>query len=408
LAHIALLIPSLAGGGAQRTALKIAGGLVRRKHRVDIVLFAPTVAYPQEVPEFARLIVLCGCKQWRRRVEADLPAGTIWRAEHAPRVQLARLATGLIRDFPTGVPVLLRRAALGRALRLSRYVERERPDILFANLAPAEYPAFFARRLAAPREFPPIVPIMRNIVKPGIRHTKRRRMLFPESAHVVAVSRGVAENVSVSVGVPPEKITPIYNPTFTPEIARRAEASPDHPWFRDGGPPVILGVGRLAPQKDFATLIEAFRRVSAASPCRMIVLGEGSLRPQLEGQVRALGLEDRVSLPGWVENPYAFMSRAALFVLSSRHEGFPGVLVEALACGCSAVSTDCPAGPSEILEDAQLLAPVGDPEALAQTMLRALARPADKAALRARASRFSEKRAAERYDTLVATILACK
>ena len=179
---------------------------------------------------------------------------------------------------------------------------------------------------------------------------------------------------------------------------------PAHPWFGDDGPPVILGAGRLAPQKDFPTLIEAFRRVSAARACRLVILGEGRLRPQLEGQVRALGLEDWVSLPGWTENPYAFMSRAALFVLSSRHEGFPGVLVEALACGCPVVSTDCPAGPSEILEDPGLLAPVGDPEALSRIMRRALDRPVDKAALRARAARFSVERAVNEYDKLIARI----
>ena len=144
--------------------------------------------------------------------------------------------------------------------------------------------------------------------------------------------------------------------------------------------------------------------MSAARTCRLIVLGEGRLRPQLEGQVRALGLEDRVSLPGWAENPYALMSRAALFVLSSRHEGFPGVLIEALACGCPTASTDCPAGPSEILENPELLAPVGDPEALSQVMLRALDRPVDKATLRARASRFSVERAVNEYDKLIARI----
>ena len=406
MAHISILIPSLAGGGAQRTALKIAGGLAGRGHRVDIVLFAPSVAYPNDVPETTRLIVLCGCKQWARRAEANMPASAIWRPEHAPRAQLARLAAGLIRDFSAGAPVLLRRAALGRALRLARYIEREHPDILFANLAPAEYAAFFARRLAIPRDFPPIVPIMRNILKPGTRHTKRRQMLFPEAAHVVAVSWGVADNVSASIGVPAEKITPIYNPVFTPDIARRAEAMPAHPWFGNDGPPVILGAGRLAPQKDFPALIEAFRRVSAARACRLVILGEGRLRPQLEGQVRALGLEDCVSLPGWAENPYAFMSRAALFVLSSRHEGFPGALVEALTCGCPAVSTDCPAGPSEILEDPDLLAPVGDPEALSRVMLRALDRPADKAALRARAARLSAERAVNGYKDLIAWIVA--
>ena len=410
MTHITFLIPNLDGGGAGRTALKTAGGLARRGHRVDIVLFSPSVAFPKEIPEAARFIVLCSRAQWERRIEANMPPGAVWRPERAPPVQLPRLAAGLVRDFPAGALSLLRRAALGRVLRLARYIGRERPDIVFVNLLPAELAAFFARRLAqhlsGPRTFPPIVPIMRNVAKPGTRMTKRRRLLFPEFAHVVAVSRGVAESLSTSVGVPAERITPIYNPTFTPDIARRAEAVPSHPWYRDGGPPVILGAGRLAPQKDFPTLIEAFRRVSAARPCRLVILGEGRLRPQLEGQVRALGLEECVSLPGWAENPYAFMSHAALFVLSSRHEGFPGVLIEALACGCPAASTDCPAGPSEILYDPGLLAPVGDPEALSRVMLRALDRPVDKAALRARAARFSVERAMNGYETLIARITA--
>lgn len=408
MAHITFLIPNLDGGGAGRTALKTAGGLAGRGHQMDIVLFSPSVAFPKEIPEAARFIVLCNRAQWARRAEVDIPPGAIWRPEHAPPARLARLVAGLVRDFPASAPSLLRRAAPGCILRLAHYFERERPDIVFANLLPAEIAAFFAQRLAqhlaGPRTFPPIVPIMRNIAKSGTRMTKRRRLLFPEFAHVVAVSRGVAESLSTSVGVPAERITPIYNPTFTPDIARRAAADPDHPWYKDGGPPVIIGAGRLVPQKDFPTLIEAFRRVSAVRACRLIILGEGPLRPQLEGQVRKLGLENSVSLPGWVENPYAFMSRAALFVLSSQHEGFPGVLIEALACGCPATSTDCPAGPSEILEDSNLLAPVGDPVGLSRVMLTALGRTVDKAALRARASRFSVKRAADDYETLIGRI----
>jgi len=404
MAHITFPIPNLDGGGAGQTALKIAGGLAGRGHRVDIVLFSPSAAFPKEIPEAARFIVLCSRAQWTRRAEADMPPGAVWRPERAPALRLARLAAGLVRDFPADAPGLLHRAAPGRVLRFARYIESERPDIVFANLQPAELAAFFARRLTVPRNFPPIVPIRRNIAKPRSRMTKRRRLLFPEAAHVVAVSRGVAESLSTSVGVPAEKLTAIYNPTFTPDIARRAAAEPDHPWFGDDGAPVILGAGRLAPQKGFPTLIEAFRRVSAARACRLIILGEGKLRTQLEGQVRSLGLENSVSLPGWVENPYAFMSRAALFVLSSQHEGFPGVLIEALACGCPAASTDCPAGPSEILEDPGFLAPVGDPEALSKVMLRALDLNVNKATLRTRASRFSVERAADDYETLIARI----
>ena len=374
---------------------------------MDIVLFEPSVAYPKEVPEGGpRSPSFAGRDQWAQQGEDGMPAGTVWRSEHSAPTQLVRLAASLIRDFPRHAPSLLRRIAPGRVLRLARYVERERPDILFINLPPAELATFFARRLAMSRAFPPIVPIMRNVAILGIGHTKRRRLFFPEAAHVVAVSRGVAESLSTSVGVPAERITPIYNPVFTPDIARRAAATPDHPWFRDSGPPVILGVGRLTSQKDFVTLIEAFRRVSAERSCRLIILGEGPRRPQLEEQVRALGIEDCVSLPGRTENPYAFMSNAALFVLSSRYEGFPGVLVEALACGCSAASTDCPAGPSEILEDSGLLAPVGDPGALSRIMLRVLDRPVDRAALRALAARFSMQRAVDRYENVIARIIA--
>ncbi len=405
MAHIAMVIPSLAGGGAERTALRTAAGLAARGHKVDIVLFSPHVAYPREVPAAARLIVLCGRRAWAGRDPSAMPADTEWRPERASLLQGARLAAGLMREFPAAAPVLLRRAALGRARRLARYAASERPDMVFANLPQAEHAAFYAARLAGPRAFPPVVPVVRNVEPPGTRHTQRRRLLFPSAAHVVAVSQGVAETVAGAAGVPEARLSVIYNPAAAPEALRRAEEPADHPWLADGGPPVILAAGRLARQKDFPTLIEAFRRVLAERPCRLLILGEGPMRAELEGRVRALGLEAHAALPGWVENPWAFMARAALFVLSSRHEGFPGALVEALASGCPAVSTDCPAGPAEILEDPGLLAPVGDPEALAGVMLRALARPADRAALRAKAARFSMERAVAGYEAVVERVL---
>ena len=402
--HIAMVIPSLAGGGAERTVLRLAGGLAARGHRVDLVLFQPHTAYPAEAPEAARLLVLCGRRAWGGRNRQEMAAGAAWRPERAPLRQGARLAAGLVRDFPAAAPMLLRRAALGRALRLACYAAREKPDILFANLLQAEHAAFYAARLAGPA-FPPIVPVVRNVERADSRHTQRRRLLFPAAAHVAAVSRGAAADIAAVAGVPERRLSVLYNPGVTPEALRRAKEPPGHPWFSDGGPPVLLGVGRLARQKDFPTLIEAFRRVAAERRCRLLILGEGPMRPELEGRIGALGLEGQAALPGWVGNPYACMARAALFVLSSRHEGFPGALVEALACGCPAVSTDCPAGPAEILEDPALLAPVGDPEALARVMLRALARPADKAALRAKAARFSMQRAMEGYEGVVERVL---
>ena len=404
MAHITMLIQKLKGGGAERSVFRTAGGLAERGHDVDIVVFSPTFVYPGELPRTARLIVLCGRFGWMRRARSDVPQGTLWRSGLASPFRLAGFAAGLVREFGAAARVLMRPASLGHALRLARYFERERPDIVFANLASAEYAAFFAARLVSSP--PPIVPILRGADEAGAKSTRRRRLLFPMAARLVAVSRGVSENIAALVEASSEVgIATIHNPAFAPEIARHAEAEPDHPWFRDGGPPVVLGVGRLTPQKDFPTLIEAFHRVSAGHPCRLLILGEGFGRAELESQIRALGLEDRVSLPGWADNPWAFMARARLFVLSSRQEGLSNVLVEALTCGCPAVSTDC-AGSLEILEDPDLLAPMGDPERLAEAMLRALARPADKAALSARAARFSLERTVDGYDRLIAAVLA--
>jgi len=158
-------------------------------------------------------------------------------------------------------------------------------------------------------------------------------------------------------------------------------------------------VGRLAVQKDFPTLLRAFARLRAARPARLMILGEGDRRSELEQLASALGISADVRLPGFVENPLAYMRRAAVFVLSSIYEGFGNVLVEALACGCPIVSTDCPGGPAEILEHGRFgrLVPVGDVAALGDALLATLAAPRESEALVARARDFSAAVIADRY-----------
>jgi glycosyltransferase involved in cell wall biosynthesis len=170
----------------------------------------------------------------------------------------------------------------------------------------------------------------------------------------------------------------------------------DHPWFAEGAPPVILGVGKLKPQKDFATLLRAFATLRAGRAARLVILGEGEQRGELEALAQNLGIAADVALPGFVDNPFPYMARASLFVLSSRFEGLPGVLIQALACGCPAVSTDCPSGPAEILEGGRYgpLVPVGDAEGLARAMAETLAAPLSPDILRERAAFFSTERAA--------------
>jgi glycosyltransferase involved in cell wall biosynthesis len=191
----------------------------------------------------------------------------------------------------------------------------------------------------------------------------------------------------------------IHNPVITPDFVAQASAPLDHPWFGPGQPPVVIGVGSLTKAKDFETLIRAFGKVRATIPARLVILGEGEERKNLELLVKSLGLLEDVELTGFVENPFAYMSRATVFVLSSRWEGFGLVLAEALACGTPAISTNCPSGPSEILEDGKLgrLVAVGDVEGLAKEILEQLGQIPDPKRLRQFRSKFSLESVVDEY-----------
>ena len=187
------------------------------------------------------------------------------------------------------------------------------------------------------------------------------------------------------------------------DLPLKVREAPDHPWCRESGPPLIVSIGRLHRQKDFPTLFTAFARLLEHRPARLLVLGKGPQLSELSKLAGELGISRHVDFPGFVDNPYAFLARARLFVQSSRHEGFGNVLVEAMACGCPVVATDCPSGPSEILENGRWgqLVPVGDPAALAEAMARAMDAPPRRDALRDRASFFSVERAVSRYEELL-------
>ncbi|HYP53040.1 MAG TPA: glycosyltransferase, partial [Pyrinomonadaceae bacterium] len=170
------------------------------------------------------------------------------------------------------------------------------------------------------------------------------------------------------------------------------------------GARVLLAVGRLTEQTDFPMLLRAFRMLrDRRSDARLMIAGEGEGRARLEALIGELNLTDDVALPGFVTNPYALMSRAAAFVLSSRWEGLPTVLIEALACGCPVVATDCPSGPREILNggDYGALVPVGDAAALCDAMSRVLEARPRAALLKEHAARYSVERAAGRYLELL-------
>jgi len=231
------------------------------------------------------------------------------------------------------------------------------------------------------------------------RRIRTWRSIIRRAKGVITVSQGLADDLVQVSGCPVDKVRVIHNPIIHSGLGPRSQEPADHPWLADGGPPVILGVGRLTAQKDFATLIGAFALVHTGRPSRLLIIGEGEERDRLASLAALLGVSDAVDLPGFKPNPLPFMRGARLVAMSSRWEGFGNVLVEALYCGTPVVSTDCPHGPREVLADGRYgrLVPVGDHEALAAAMLDTLEQEPDRERLRLRAADFSVERSGDRY-----------
>jgi glycosyltransferase involved in cell wall biosynthesis len=292
---------------------------------------------------------------------------------------------------------------------LVQYLQQHHPAAVIAAKTFPNLAALCARRLArVPTRI--IITERTNLSQEVRMHTKHWqwhwyalpriiRQIYPWADAIVAVSDGVADDLSRTTELPRERVTTIYNPVVTRRLPEQAQRPLAHPWFVADGPPVVLAAGRLEAQKDFPTLLKAFARVRSSRDARLVILGEGKDRAALQAFARTLRVADDVDLPGFVDNPFAYMARAAVFVLSSTHEGLPGVLIQAMACGCPVVSTDCPSGPREILAggiEAPLVT-VGDDIALAHAILTVLHNPPDRERLRARAAQFSAERAVARY-----------
>lgn len=320
---------------------------------------------------------------------------------------LAKAEGPYLKQAPDGVRIVDLNAprVLFSLPRLIRYLRRTRPDALLSALDHANLVAILARRVAgAPAR---LVVAVHNTMSLATKHAPTlrgqaipalARWLYPAADRVVAVSRGVAEDITRLYCLPETQVRVIYNPVATPELLHKVSDPVSHPWFEQDMPPVILGVGRLTEPKDFPTLLRAFALVRQRVDARLMILGEGEERATLEQLASELKLQEYVALPGFVENPYAYMRRAALFVLSSRWEGLPTVLIEAMACGTPVVATDCPSGPREILEDGKWgrLVPVGNAEALAEAIVETLRQPPQLNPA-ARAADFSVEKAVEAY-----------
>jgi glycosyltransferase involved in cell wall biosynthesis len=353
---IAFFLPSLQAGGTERVRVLLANRFAALGYDIDIVLSRADGKHGQFIKQLS-------------------PATNV--------VDLG--ASRLVLALP----------------RLIRYMKRTPPDVMLSGLGNANVIALTAHRIAKSK-FRLVITensylsiaarsggIRKRLLPWMMRHT------YPGAAAIVAVSRGVRDDLISTIGLTNRRVDVIYNPL---DLEHVDSLSVQDFVPKDDTRPLILAAGRLESPKDFPCLIRAFAQLSKKRPARLVILGQGSLRDALEAQVKSLGLAGSISLPGFVENPYAWMKRAELFVLSSAWEGLPNVLIEAMACGTRVVSTDCRAGAAEILEDGKWgrLVPVGDANALAEAMDATLDDP-NPPDVRLRAEDFDLNAAADKY-----------
>jgi len=314
------------------------------------------------------------------------------------------------------------RRAVAAVIPLARHLRRARPDVLLSFQTYANVTAVLANLLAG-RPTRVIVSERTAISRERgasaalrSRHPLKDRLLlalmrvgYRAASLVSANSADGARDLERTLGFPPGSVHVLYNPTFDPSVRVNAAAPLNHPFFTEAYAaqrrevPVIVAVGRLEPQKDFPTLVEAFARVRARRACRLVIVGEGGERAALKALAASLGVEGDVDLPGFDPNPWRYIARADVFVLSSLWEGLPNALIEAVALGVPAVATACLSGPREILLDGRggTLVPPGDGARMAEAIAAVLDDPARARALSTVAqgglSRFETAGAVEAY-----------
>ena len=297
----------------------------------------------------------------------------------------------------------------GMLLGLRRLLRARRPDVLISSMGRCNMLALWVRALTSAdtriviREHVAISALA--AITPGrVALIPAFYRVFAKWADaIVAVSDGVADDMAHITCVPREKVQVIHNPVLTPTFDAQLAGDIDHPFFQPDGTAVFVGVGRLEPEKDFATLLAAFALFSEQRPAKLLLIGEGQLRGQLEALSRQLNIADDVAFLGFSEDRLGYMRRATALVLPSIMEGFSNVLVEALAAGTQIVSTDCPSGPRFVLEDGRYgtLVPVGDAAAMACAMSDVVDRPRQVEEGRQRSRQFTAARAAEKYAALI-------
>ncbi len=401
--RIAFLLDNLNGGGAERVVLAMASGFAALGYEVDLLVCELQGELCNSVPAGVNLVAL---------EPVDKVAGLF-----------AAIRLGGWRGLGGILFWLASARKIPRSFRyihdIRTYLQTRRPAVLSSALGKSSVNAILAiSGLNVPtRVFVGVHIALSTRSEQSRKSGKGQaysmvpmfRYCFAKAHGVIAASRGVAEDATSFLGLDPARVHVVYNPVDAPESAHEPANAVPHPWFEADAPPVILGMGRLVEQKNFPLLIRAFAMVRQRVDARLVILGgdkssaeQMAHRQELRELAVELGVGDYMALPGYQSNPHSFLRTARLFVLSSSFEGFGNVLVEALLQGCPVVSTDCPSGPAEILEDGRYgkLVPVDDPARLAEAILDSLSSTPDAEVLRRRGREFSLERAVTDYHRI--------
>jgi len=394
--RIAMVIHVLNIGGAGKVVVNLAQGFIKKGYEVDIVfihrkggllsILSPEVNLYELLPDRRKL------KLWiLNKINTFLYPDLILK-----KVQYIAI-------YLTGILICNKKLKmLGRynicAIELTKYIKKRKPDVMLPFLLKTCIISVLARKISKQKCHLIIdeqnIPIsMLSVYKKSTSKILINfiKALYPETDGMIVSSQKIADEIKILT----EKVKDIYvihNPVIDTEVFEnycREEIT--HPWIKSRQYPVILSAGRLAPEKDFKTLLKATAIVCKTKEVRLIILGDGKEKENMKRTVDELHIGDKVDIIGFVMNPYPYMKNASVFVLSSKNEGFGNVLVEAMACGCPIVSTDCPGGPAEILDNGRYgkLVPVGNDKALADAILETLDKPLPAEILKKRGMEFS-------------------
>lgn len=327
MVDIALFIPSLGGGGAERVMLILANTLAEKGYSVDLILVKAKGSFLKDISKNVRIINLNSSR------------------------------------------------TLFSIMPLVNYLKREKPKVVMSAMHYVNVVLLISKKISKVRfklvvsEHSTLSFSLADSSFTNILLKKLMRQMYPHADEIIAVSQGVADDLIKVLELKNKVVHVIHNPVVTKELLLKKEEPIDHSWIKNNQP-FILGVGRMTKAKNFDLLINAFAKVEREIPAHLVILGTGELESELKELIYSLGLQDKVHMLGFVGNPYSWMKKAELFILSSSWEGFGNVLVEAMACGTPVISTNCPSGPAEILENGKLgtLVPVDDIDEMANAI----------------------------------------